>query len=262
MTVCIAALCNGSKDIVIASDRMITATYPPIEFEHGIPKLEVICPSCIVLTAGDALAHADLCRAVRAIISSLSHPRAAAITEEVRKSYAAQRLQTIEERFLALRGWTLKDFYERHVRTMPTDLVVAIDNQIASYDYGLQIIIAAADPDESHVYGIRHPGEVDCYDSLGYHAIGIGAMHAISSLVANGYLPTISVKMAVYFAYEAKKNAESAPGVGQETDMAIIRDKGHQFVSNDQVSLLEKIYESRRIKQTEEFQEAVDALPF
>ena len=104
MTVCIATLCNQAKDVVVASDRMITATYPPIEFEHGIPKLEVISSSCIVLTAGDALAHADLCRNVNGRISELSRPRTTVITEEIRKGYVVQRLKTIEERFLTSRG--------------------------------------------------------------------------------------------------------------------------------------------------------------
>lgn len=262
MTVCIATLCNQGKDVVVLSDRMITATYPPVEFEHGIPKLEEICPSCIVLTSGDALAHADLCRVVRGRISGISRPKTTVITEEIRKGYVAQRLKKIEERFLASRGWTLKDFYETHVRAMPPDLVVTIDNQIASYDYGLQIIIAGADPDEAHIYGIRHPGEVDCYDSLGYHAIGIGSMHAISSLIANGCLPTANIKMAVYLTYEAKKNAESAPGVGQDTDMAIVREGSYQIIDSDQISLLEKIYDSRRIRQTKEFEEAIGSLPF
>jgi len=241
---------------------MVTATYPPVEFEHGIPKLEVISPSCIVLTAGDALAHADLCRNVRERISGLSRPRTIVITEEIRKGYVIQRLKTIEEVFLASRGWTLENFYETHVRRMPPDLVVTIDNQIASYDYGLSIVIAGVDPDEAHIYGIRHPGKVDCYDSIGYHAIGIGAMHAVSSLIANGCLSTTNIKMAIYFTYEAKKNAESAPGVGQHTDMAIIREKGYQAIKPDQISLLEEIYDSRRIRQTEEFKKAVDSLPF
>lgn len=262
MTICIAVLCNQSKHIVVVSDRMITSSYPPIEFEHGIPKLVEICPSCIVLTSGDALAHADLCRVVRARISGLSHPRAATITEEVRKAYVAQRLKTIEERFLAPRGWTLKDFYETHVRTLPPDLFVAIDHQLSSYDYGLEIIVAGSDSDEAHIYGIRHPGEVDCYDSLGYHAIGIGAMHAISSLIVNGCLPTININMAVYLAYEAKKNAENAPMVGQDTDMAIIKEGGYDTISSEQIALLEQIYDSRRTRQTEDFRKAIDELPF
>jgi len=199
MTICIATLCNQAKDVVVASDRMITSSYPPIAFEHGMPKLEQICPSCIVLTSGDALAHADLCRLVRGRISGLSRPRTTTITEEVRQAYVAQRLKTIEERFLAPRGWTLGEFYEKHVRTMPPDLVVAIDHQISNYDYGLEIIVAGTDLDEAHIYGIRHPGEVDCYDSLGYHAIGIGAIHAISSLIVNGCLPTTNINNGCIF---------------------------------------------------------------
>ena len=262
MTVCIATLCNQAKDVVIASDRMVTATYPPVEFEHGMPKLEVICPSCIVLTAGDALAHADLCRNVRDRISGLSHPRTNMITEEVRKGYVAQRLKTVEERFLAPRGWSLEDFYGKYVRTMPPELVVTIDNEIASYDYGLSIVVAGADPNEAHIYGVRHPGEVDCYDSIGYHAIGIGAMHAVSSLIANGCISTTDTKMATYFTYEAKRNAETAPGVGHDTDMAIIRTKGYQFIEPEHISLLEEIYDSRRTRQTEEFKKSIDSLPF
>jgi len=241
---------------------MITSSYPPIAFEHGMPKLEQICPSCIVLTSGDALAHADLCRLVRGRISGLSRPRTTTITEEVRKAYVAQRLKTIEERFLAPRGWTLEEFYEKHVRTMPSDLVVAIDHQISSYDYGLEIIVAGTDPDEAHIYGIRHPGEVDCYDSLGYHAIGIGAMHAISSLVANGCLPTTSINMAVYLAYEAKRNAENAPMVGKDTDMVIIEEGGYDDISSEQIGILEQIYDSRRLRQTDDFREAIENLPF
>lgn len=262
LTVCISVLCESAKQVVVASDRMITATYPPVEFEHGMPKLEVICPSCIVLTAGDALAHADLCRYVRNRISGLSRPRMTVITEEVRKGYMAQRLETIEQRFLQPRGWTIKDFYDKYVRTLPPDVVVTLDHQIATYDYGLSIIVAGVDPDEAHIYGIRHPGETDCYDSLGYHAIGIGAMHAVSSLIANGFLPSINVKHAVYFTYEAKKNAETAPGVGGDTDMAIIRDGGHRNITTEEIQELQKIYETRRIRQTDEFKKALDALPF
>lgn len=262
MTVCIGVLCESFKQVVVASDRMITATYPPIEFEHGMSKLEIICPSCIVLTAGDALAHADLCRNVRTRISGLSRPKISAITEVVREGYVAQRLQTIEQRFLEPRGWKINDFYEKYVRTLPGDVVVTLDHQIATYDYGLSILVAGVDPDEAHIYGIRHPGETDCYDSLGYHAIGIGAMHAISSLIANGYLPTADLKFAVYYTYEAKKNAENAPGVGRDIDIAIIRDGGHDIVTTDQINALGKIYETRRVRQTSEFQEAVNDLPF
>jgi len=262
MTVCIAVLCNNAEDVVVASDRMITATYPPVEFEHGMPKLEVICSSCIVLTAGDALAHADICRAVREIVVGLSHPKAAAITEHVRTTYVTERQKVINQRFLEPRGWTLEDFYEKYARVIHPDLMLTVDRQISTYDYGLEIIVAGVDSDEAHIYGIRHPGEADCYDALGYHAIGIGDLHAISSLITNKCIPSVSRKMAVYLTYEAKKSAENAPGVGQETDMVIVSKDGQYPLSSENLTLLDKIHEERRVPRTEEFTKAVEELPF
>jgi len=262
MTVCIAALCNKAKDVVVASDRMITATYPPIEFEHGIPKLAIICPTCIVLTAGDALAHAVICRAVSEIVAGLSHPKTAVITEHVRRTYVEERQKVISQLFLEPRGWALDDFYEKYARTIHPDLMLTIDRQISTYDYGLEIIVAGVDSDEGHIYGIRHPGKVDCYDAIGYHAIGIGDLHAVSSLIGNKCVPLVSSKMAVYLVYEAKKNAENAPGVGEDTDMAIIKRDGHQILSNEDISLLNNIYNSKHVPQTEEFTKAIDDLPF
>jgi len=262
MTVCIAGLCNESKSVVLASDRMITMRYPPMEFEHGIPKLEIICPACMVLTAGDALAHADLCRVVRNTVGLLSQPRIAVITEEVRKAYVAMRLQAISQRLLEPRGWKLDDFYGKYIRIVPTDIVVTLDHQIANFNYGLDVLVAGADADEAHIYGLRHPGEVDCYDSIGYHAIGIGYIHAVQNLIANKYLSSLGTNLAVYFAYEAKRSAEVAPGVGKDTDMVIITKKGYKMVATEQVSMLNDIYESRRVSLTEESKEAISKLPF
>ncbi len=262
MTICIGVLCNDSRDVVVASDRVITATYPPVEFECGTPKIELICPTCLVLTAGDALAHADICRAVRGAVGSLSHPRTPVITEQVRMAYVSERRKVINQRILEPRGWTFEDFYEKYARTLPSELVLTIDREIANYDYGLSIMVAGVDPDGGHIYGIRHPGEVDCYDALGYHAIGVGAMHAVSSLIANGYDPTIDMKLATYLVYEAKKNAENAPGVGRHTDMSIIQDSNYQDLNNAHLSLFDSIYDARRIRRTEDFEKAIDHLPF
>lgn len=78
MTVCIAAICGGGTAIVVAADRMITASYPPVEFEHDVPKLEGLGSSCVALTAGDALAHIDLFRSAKEALGALSAPYSAA----------------------------------------------------------------------------------------------------------------------------------------------------------------------------------------
>lgn len=262
VTIGIAALCNSAREVVIACDRMITATYPPIEFEHGTPKIDRMSDTCSILSAGDALAHAEICREVKGRTSALTRPRVSVITEQIRLAYVSQRQNTIKQRFLEPRGWTLEDFYGELARRLPLDLFLKVDRDISSYNYGLDLIVAGVDPDEAHIYGIRHPGEVDCYDSLGYSAIGIGDLHAVASLVSNQYDPSVSRKMATYLVYEAKKNAENAPGVGEYTDIAIISESSTYIFTKSDIDSLEQIYNTRRIPQTDEFHSTINNLSF
>ncbi len=70
------------------------------------------------------------------------------------------------------------------------------------------------------------------------------------------------MNMAVYLTYEAKRSAENAPMVGQDTDMTIIKEGTCNLISREQITLLEQIYDSRRIRQTEDYQKAIEELPF
>jgi hypothetical protein len=55
MTVCIAAVCDGGKKIVVAADRMFTAGAPiNLEFETSEKKIETLSPSCAALFAGNS----------------------------------------------------------------------------------------------------------------------------------------------------------------------------------------------------------------
>jgi len=261
VTVCIAALCEDGKKVVACSDRMVTATYPPIEFEHGTPKMDQIAPTCIVLSSGDALAHSEVCRLATEQLGGLVRPTVKLMAESVKESYAKQRQKRIEERFLAPRGWTLSGFYGGTVN-IPADLKMVIDSQIHSFDYGLNLIILGTDPGQAHIYGLRHPGEVDCYDALGYHSIGIGAMHAMSSLIGNNFVPSLDTKWATYYVYEAKRNAETAPGVGMATDLSIIDASERKNLTEDDIDALRNIYEKRHAPLGEEIEQLVTELSF
>jgi hypothetical protein len=46
--------------------------------------------------------------------------------------------------------------------------------------------------------------------------------------------------------YEAKKNAEKAPGVGFETDIGIVEDAGIRIIKNGEKKLLDEIYQKRK----------------
>lgn len=260
MTICIAAICNNLQNVVMASDRMVTASYPPIEFEHRMPKLEELSKTCLALTAGDALAHVDLCRRVAVRISRLVGPSIAEITDVVKESYVYQRSNRIEELFLKPRGFDIETFYKQAIRGLPEPIAITLDRQIQTFDYGLEMIIAGVDDGKGHIYGVRNPGVVDCYDALGYNAIGSGELHALSTLILNDYVPTSDVKHAVYLVYEAKRHAEVAPGVGKLIDVAIITDNGCQKLSPQVIENLAEIYEKKSAPVSQEVDHMIDNL--
>ena len=246
--------------MVVAADRMVTASHPSIEFEHGLSKIDVLTNTCVMLSAGDALAHADIARQSTGQLGRLERPAVAEIAEAVRKSYIGQRKKRIEELFLEPRGWDFDHFYQQHARVLPTDLVLTLDNQISTFDYGVTMIIAGTDLTEGHIYGLRHPGQVECYDALGYYAIGIGAEHALASLIRNGCTPHTAPEAALYYVYEAKRAAESAPGVGKDTDLAIIRSDGSQQLDNGVLERLDEIHKQRVAPMTDKIQKQIDGL--
>lgn len=49
MTICIGSLCDGGKSVVFAADRMVTAGYLSLEFEHPERKIEKIKDFCVVI---------------------------------------------------------------------------------------------------------------------------------------------------------------------------------------------------------------------
>ena len=60
MTICIATSCDDSQSIVVASDRMLTAPFLTVEFDHHDAKIDQIGDSCVALSAGDALCVQDV----------------------------------------------------------------------------------------------------------------------------------------------------------------------------------------------------------
>jgi len=225
LTICIAAICDNSKAIVAASDRMMTANYPAIEFEHNTPKIDKISENCVALTAGNALAHIELIRTTQSIIKKIKKPPIADIKEKIKDAYAKQRTKRATEFFLKPRGIDSTNEFWQNSRTLPLDIVGMIDKQMTTLKLGLELIITGVD-DEAHIYGIRNPGLSECYDTLGYYAIGSGETHVLSFLILNEYTPDLNIEEAKKLVFEAKKLAQVAPGVGKNTDMVIIKKTG------------------------------------
>ena len=262
MTICIGALCEKRAKAVFASDRMVTSRQLLIEFEHDEPKFETLTEKCVAVTAGEALPPTELFRAARTQIQD--SPRIGEIADVVETNFAKMRTKRVEDLFFKPRGLTIQNFLQAQ-RVMNANVVLRLDRQIETTRMNVTILIIGVDMDGAHIYQVVDPGHAECFDKLGFHAIGSGLPHAISTFISYNYTPQVPLKRATYVIYEAKKSAEKAPGVGKATDIGIVEDQGVRPINPDEIALLEKIYDKRTSltqSQNEKMDEMIDALPF
>lgn len=100
-------------------------------------------------------------------------------------------------------------------------------NQLQGYSGPeVEAIVVGADDRNAHIYLVDNYIKVNCYDDVGFVAIGIGAWHARSQLMQARYSNMWKFNHAVGIAYAAKKQSEIAPGVGAETDLFVVNRDG------------------------------------
>lgn len=259
MTICIAAIGGDGGFVVVASDRMVTATPPPIQFEHNSRKITEISPHSVVLTAGDALAHVELCDEAVHMAKAIRILSIKQIAMEIQKAYQKQRSEKVEAEYLRPRGWTLKSFYEELTGKIPPDISFTVDRQIATYEHDLSVIVAGVD-EKAHVYSIRNPAVLDCWDGMGCFAVGSGSSHALPSFYLNNWQPSISLGSLVFMTYEAKKRAEVAPGVGKIVDIAYITKKGVTHLQPSDLKQLEELWVCKNTPVSPDFEKRIEGL--
>ncbi|MCW4006324.1 MAG: hypothetical protein NWF04_07005 [Candidatus Bathyarchaeota archaeon] len=249
MTICIATICGDPKNVIVASDRMMTAGDLSVAFEHESPKITRLTDNCLALTAGPALAHTDLFRLVKNNIHIGASPPVSEIVEKVKEEYLQIRNRCIEEQFFKTRGFTI-DWFNLNQRTLNPEIAMRLDHTLETYRFDLSILIAGVDNLGAHIYYIYPPCCSECFDSLGYCSIGSGERHADSTFVAYRYAPSFSLKDGLYITYEAKRKSEIAVGVGRSTDMAIVTEKGISFMHDEILSKLQEMYEEKTKAET------------
>lgn len=219
MTVCLAAINEKHKLIAFGADRMVTAASPPIEFEHSMPKFVEITNCCIALSAGDALKGKEIFDSVKQMVGQ-SNPPISQIVQNIKDIYQQKRLQILEAIYLRARGINHTIFIREGAKILPPAVYHQIDHAFSTYTLPLELLIAGVDASGPSIYGIRNPGLLDCYNPIGFHAIGAGATHALGSLFET-YRPSPGPAETMFSVFRAKKFAEIAPGVGEETDLGV-----------------------------------------
>jgi len=210
------------------------------EFEHPIPKISILCPTAYALVAGDALAGAAIAdRAVSQLAGALAPVAAAAST--VADCYSTERLTRAEAQVLGPRGLTLAKFYQSQQSMLP-QVTGALDNALASFNLGVEMIVAGVDGSGGHLHTIGNPGgSQECHDRIGYVAIGSGEIHAIQSLIGFGQSHSQPIAETVFRVMSSKQRAELAPGVGRETDLVVISASGPRLITAESLREVDEL---------------------
>jgi len=246
MTICIAAMCER-KHVAVATDRMLTVMLPNIEFETDYAKAIEVTKNCMAATAGSAIAYTPVFRDAGVEISREGTKDIDRIVEFTRNSYIKARNKKLEEEILNPVGLNLQNFYQANQALQP-QLVATLLQNMQRYNYQLWILIAGVDEKGPHIYRIENPGKVFNYDTIGYHAIGSGELHAISTFIGSGYGLNTSLQRGLAITYEAKKRSEKAQGVGVQTDMYVVTKDNVTHLPEEAIRDLDETY-TKRIEQ-------------
>jgi hypothetical protein len=262
MTQIIGAICDNGKTALAISDRMITTGDLSLAFEHELPKMDELTPNCIALTAGSALIHAPIFENVCTKLGDKSRPKISEVVDELVKEFQELRIKNMENEVFREVALTIKQFYENQ-QQFHDAVVMRLTEKMEKYSIDLHILVVGVDSEGSHIYHIRDPGTSMPFDALGFCCIGIGQRHADVTFAYRRYTPSLPLKKALFIAYEAKKRAEMAGGVGKSTDITILDGKKFVCVPQNIVAELEKTYnlmESERAIYGKEINEAIEGI--
>ncbi len=242
VTIDIGVICDNRKTAIACSDRMLTSGDNTLAFEHDVPKIVELFGNCLALTAGAATIHQPIIQAVQTEIRE-TKPNIADVVIKMKDYYQNCRRSYMSDIIFSRRGLTLEDFY-RNQRTLHESTILELNNEMDEFDLGLDVIVIGVDRgSEAHIYQISNPGVAIPQDALGFVCTGTGQRHADVVFAYRKYAPSFPLKRAIYIAFEAKKKAEMAGGVGPTTDIAIIKSNGlYKMLPQTVITELEKIY--------------------
>lgn len=240
MTQLVGVLCENKDKVILVSDRMVTTANGSLAFEHEA-KFEFMTPNAIVLTAG-TVHEPEIILDAKAEIKGKALVRE--IAESLSKNYREIRKKRIEHEILQEVGISSFDDFQRKQNLLHENTVLDLTRRIRDYDLGVALILGGVD-EKAHLYRIGEPGTWRSFDQLGFSCIGSGDRHAEPVFAFFGFSLEMNEKQALQIAFEAKKRAEMAGGVGERTDAWIIEREGVYEVTTETIHELEEAYRKK-----------------
>jgi hypothetical protein len=253
VTVCATVLCTAGPQriaLIGISDRMVTWN-DAIEYETwnrtkvfdltiSSPERGSTHPKIVAMGAGDIDAFVVVAERTREEATQNGITDVAEMARLFGKHFGDFRKERAEGLHLAPLGLTMQSFTENQRGMLPR-LVLDLEERLQSVKLGVAAIIAGVDSSPMpHMYvvgrhvliedgSLRESAEPVCQDHTGFCAVGSGAELFEIQLMLRRYDWSCPLADAILLTYAAKKQAESAVGVGQlATDMLSFMDGAGQ----------------------------------
>lgn len=235
MTICIAAIAK-EKDkeyVVFSTDHMITTNMG--QFEHSIVKYTQINKHTIAMLAGHALLFDDL------IKFDNKNAKYDDIKKQIFENFKKKRKEIIENEIYNIVGIDHQCYISSLQNQMMNPLIQSILQKVTDFKLNTTVLLTGFDNSFVQITAIEETGILD-FRPMNFHAIGSGYVQAVNTLLFQKHSKTDSLLNAIYNVYKAKRNAEVIVGVGKETDISILSEKGIQQLSNEYIEVLNNIY--------------------
>ena len=253
MTVCVAAIC-GTGAAFGASDRMLTAG--DVKFEPTQGKIWYLTNSIAAMIAGDSAIQTEILQGVyKDLMARIkAEPGNWWMVKDVAELYSHYyrelRTKRTERAILSPLGLNANTFISRQ-REMADSLVKYVATELINFQApDVATIFVGADPEGVHIY-VTQNADIECFDNVGFAAIGVGRWHASSQFMFAQHDKLKPFPETLLLTYAAKKRAEVSPGVGQGTDMFTVGPAVGSLTAivPDVVNELEKMYQATRSRE-------------
>ena len=242
MTVCIAAYCHTSQNLILAADAMVTTV--EMSADAAAVKILPVGLHWMTMYAGNDIS--SVTPILRRMDSSAANSLDA-VTRGFQEAFAAE-LRLHAREVLAPLDYTLEQFKADGLQQLGSDAFSRLLYEVQQQVIDVEFLVAGFEKGDPFIFTVNNPGKIKHYSELGFWAIGSGQTAGIGSLFNQTFqIRFLPEEQAIYRVLEAKFNAENAAGVGRRTILVIVSPDGSRTaVKNEDIEELRPIWESTR----------------
>jgi len=162
------------------------------------------------------------------------------------------KMEELERSILIESIWTNRKEFVDNLQIIPKELKDFLFAKNAEYRLQLNCLVAGFDKNtKAKIFSINNEYEINDITDLCYYSIGSGTPFSVIFFDQENYNEKISLQEGLYFAYRAKKSAESHIGVGSQTDIIILRKEKAPviiYADDERMKTFENLYEEEKSK--------------